>query len=217
MGVHVASVSLLIILACGTGLLILVQGRWVELLGLIGLSLACAALIWQQIAQTAAADAAMIVAASAAVGGVTATLIVGIHLLRYSGAAALEPQPNLQVWRLMGAALLIVLLVAAPPLEIAPMLEAALLLLVGGTVICLTLDRQQRAGGGLVILLLGFHLLYLAMTSRISILELLLLDSLPIGAVLVLASLPAARDDQSSSGWTQIPVEPELDSKEPFI
>ena len=163
---HVASVSLLIILACGTGLLILVQDRWVELLGLIGLEPG------MRRADLAADRRKLRLPTSAhdCCGRCRDRRYYGDADRRHPFAQALrrqpslEWQPNLQVWRLLGAALLIMILVAAPPLGIAPMLEAAYLLLVGGTVICLTLDRQQRAGGGLVILLLGFHLLYLAMT-----------------------------------------------------
>ncbi len=212
-----ASVSLLIILACGIGMLILVQDHRIDLPVLLGLSLGYAALIWQHF--SGVGGAAWIIASGAATGGITATLMVSVSALAHDGATigpVRMAQPSRQVWRMIGAALLIVILVGAPPIGLGTLLEAAVLLLAGGTVVSLMTDRLQRATAGLVILIFGFHLLYLAMVSRVSILELLVLDSLPICAALVVAGFPEVSSSLPDTDWTQISPDPDFDVKEPL-
>jgi hypothetical protein len=210
----------LIVLACGIGLLVLVQDRRVELPVLIGLSLASAASVWQQLAGAGVDTAAQVLAAGVATGGITATLIISLSGLEQGAPAdgvVAKPQLARQVWRLIGAGLLIVILVGAPAIGLGPLLEAAMLLLAGGMVVCLLADRLQRATAGLVVLLFGFHLLYLAMVSRMSILELLVLDSLPIVATLVVASFRETLAALPATGWTQISPDPDFDMEEPLL
>lgn len=211
--------TLLIILACGAGLLILAQDRQLDTPVLLGLSLAIAALLWQHLAGVGATTAARIFAAGVATGGITATLIIGVSALEKSGTAgetAPMATPTRQVWRMIGAGLLIVILVGAPSIGLGPLLEAAMVLLVGGAVVCLLADRLQRATTGLVVLLFGFQLLYLAVVARVSILELLVLDSLPIIAALLVAAFRETLAALPATGWTQISPDPDFDMEEPL-
>jgi hypothetical protein len=213
-----ASIILPIILAFGTGLLVLVPNRRIQTPVLLGLSLGCATVIWQHFVRSGSPGAAPILAASAGTGGFTATLIASIGLSGHDGDTAkpaLVPWLPREVWRLIGLALLIAIFGGSTGRGLFPLFQAAVLLLAGGALICWLADSLRRATGGLVVLTLGLHLLYLAMVSRVSILEILLLDSLPIVVALVVASFQASLTplQPASYAWTTI----DTDIQEPFL
>ena len=187
----VASMILLVMLAFGASLLVMIDDRRVELPALLGVTLVFAMLIWRQLAPAASPWAAEILGAGAAVGGITATLIIAAGLPSRepgdTGPGSLLPGPLL-IQKLIGVALVIAGLAGAFLLGQTSAVGATILLLATGTAICLIADNPRRVAIGCVLLLFGMHLLYLAPGSRVGILETLLLDSLPSGVTLVIAA-----------------------------
>ncbi len=202
-----ASMILLVTLSLGACLIVLIDDRRIDLPALLGVTLVFATLIWRHLATTAPSWSALLLGLSAAVGGITATLIIAAGFSeRKSGVrlVAMLPGP-LPIRRLLGAVLVIVGLAGTLLVRPAPA-EGTALLLAMGIAVCVMAGSLRRAAVGLVLVIFGMHLLYLTPHSGVNVLEALLLDSLPGGVTLVAAAFETVRDapKPASRIWTAV-------------
>ncbi len=198
---------LLIMLSLGACVIVSIDDRRIDLPALLGVTLIFATLIWRHLAPATPSLSADILGLSAAAGGITATLIIGAGISeREAGVRLVAVLPGpLLIRRLLGAVLVIVGLAGTLLVHPAPAAGAALLL-ASGIAVCIVASSPRRAAIGFVLVLFGMHLLYLAPGSRVSILEMLLLDCLPGGVTLVAVTFGTVRDapQPASRIWTAV-------------
>ena len=198
---------LLIMLSLGACMIVLIDDRRIDLPALLGVMLIFAILIWRHLAPATPSLSADILGLSAAAGGITAMLIIGAGFSKWGSGArpfVILPGPLL-VRRLLGAVLVIVGLAGTLLGHPAPAAGAALLLGTG-IAVCIMAGDLRRTAIGVVLVIFGMHLLYLALPSGVSVLETLLLDSLPGGVTLVIAAFGTVHTAPrpASRIWTAI-------------